>query len=378
MGKPFQRKDRNDKDWYISYYEPGGNRIKRRIGPSKKLAEAALSKIEVALAEGRYLEVKNQDKLPFERFADEYLRTHCLNKKSFHSYHDLHVRILKVAFKGKCLDEIKPLDIEKFKNARLEQVSPATVNRSLACLKSMFNRAIVWGRYEGVNPSTRVKMCKEKNIRLRYLEKEEITRLVENCSEDLRPIVIMAVNTGMRRGEILNLKWHDVDFKRDVISLLETKSDEKREVPMNEAVKDALIKVRKNPKSPYIFCYKNGEQVKDIRKSFWTALKKSGIKDFRFHDLRHSAASHLVMAGIDLNTVREILGHKTIEMTLRYAHLSPNHKKHAVDVLGQSIGLQKVSTSSEIVPIWSPEEKIEKEQIVNNNINTLKSYTYKN
>jgi len=101
----------------------------------------------------------------------------------------------------------------------------------------------------------------------------------------------------MRRGEILNLKWHDVDFKRDVICLLETKSGEKREVPMNEAVKDVLIKVRKNPKSAYIFCYKNGEQVRDIRKSFWTALKKSAIKDFRFHDLRHSAASHLVMAG---------------------------------------------------------------------------------
>jgi integrase len=202
-------------------------------------------------------------------------------------------------------------------------------------------------------------MCKEKAIRLRYLEKEEITTLVANCSQELKPIVILAVNTGMRRGEILNIKWTDIDFKRDVICLLETKSDEKREVPMNEAVKDALIKVRRNPKSPYVFCYKNGEQVKDIRKSFWTALKKSGIKDFRFHDLRHSAASHLVMAGIDLNTVREILGHKTIEMTLRYAHLSPNHKKKAVDVLGESIGMQKPLKSFEIVPIWSPEQKLE-------------------
>jgi transcription initiation factor IIE alpha subunit len=82
MGKTFQRKDRNDNDWYISYYEPSGRRIKRRIGPSKKLAEAALKKIEVAMAEGRYLEVKNKDKVPFEQFAEEYLRMHCLNKKS--------------------------------------------------------------------------------------------------------------------------------------------------------------------------------------------------------------------------------------------------------------------------------------------------------
>src|SRR5277367_900274 len=103
MGKTFQRKDRSDQDWYISYYEPGGQRIKRRIGPSKKVAEAALKKIEVAMAEGRYLEVKNQDKIPFDIFADEYLRIHCLNKKSYNSYYSLHVRILKKAFKGKCL-----------------------------------------------------------------------------------------------------------------------------------------------------------------------------------------------------------------------------------------------------------------------------------
>ena len=330
----------------------------------------------MAIAEGRYLEVKNQDKILLESFADEYLRTHCLNKKSYNSYYTLHVRILKNAFKGKCLDEIKPLDIEKFKNSRLVNVSPATVNRSLACLKSMFNRAIVWGRFEGFNPVTRVRMCKEKAIRLRYLEKEEITRLVANCSPELRPIVVLAVNTGMRRGEILNLKWRDIDFKRDVICLLETKSDEKREVPMNEAVKDALIKVRKNPKSPYVFCYKNGEPVKDIRKTFWTALKKSDIKDFRFHDLRHSAASHLVMAGIDLNTVREILGHKTIEMTLRYAHLSPNHKKRAVDVLGVSIGLQPAPKSLLPVPVWSPEGNSGNGQDAEERVSKSESYSY--
>jgi integrase len=194
-------------------------------------------------------------------------------------------------------------------------------------------------------------MFKEKAIHLRYLEKEEIRRLVENCNPALKSAVILAVNTGMRHGEIFNLKWHDIDFKRDVICLLETKSGQKREVPMNELVKNELIKVRKHPKSPYVFCHHDGQKVKDVRKSFWTALKKSGIKDFRFHDLRHTAASQLVMAGVDLNTVREILGHKTIEMTLRYAHLSPNHKKRAVDILAESIGLQEAANPSDLVLI---------------------------
>jgi len=115
---------------------------------------------------------------------------------------------------------------------------------------------------------------------------------------------------------------------------------------MNEMAKTALIRTLKHPDSPYVFCNKNGSPLKDIRKSFFTALKKSGIINFHFHDLRHSFCSHLVMAGIDLNTVRELMGHKSLEMTLRYAHLSPDHKRRAVDIL-----------SKRMDTIWTPELK---------------------
>ena len=119
----------------------------------------------------------------------------------------------------------------------------------------------------------------------------------------------------MRRGEIFRLKWHDIDFRHNIITILDTKNGDKREVPMNEQVKTALIRVPKNPNSPYVFCNENGQPLHDIRKSFWTALRKSGIKigspdGITFHSLRHSFASNLVMAGTDLNTVRELLGHK--------------------------------------------------------------------
>ena len=106
---------------------------------------------------------------------------------------------------------------------------------------------------------------------------------------------------------------------------------------MNKEVKDAIIAVRKHPESPYVFCNEHGDPRHDIRKSYSTALQKSGIKDFRFHDLRHSFASQLVMAGVDLNTVRELLGHKDITMTLRYSHLAPRHKQHAVDILSKKM-----------------------------------------
>lgn len=126
---------------------------------------------------------------------------------------------------------------------------------------------------------------------------------------------MIALNTGMRRGEILGLKWRDVDIKRNVLYLRNTKNGDKREVPVNEQVKTALISTRRNPKSEYIFSKKDGSAIGDIKKSFLTALRKSGIKDFHFHDLRHTFASQLVMSGIDLNTVQELLEHKTIQMT---------------------------------------------------------------
>ncbi len=116
---------------------------------------------------------------------------------------------------------------------------------------------------------------------------------------------------------------------------------------MNNAVKDALLSIRKNPESPYVFTNRQGTALLDVKRSFTTALKKAGIKGFRFHDLRHTFASQLVMSGVDLNTVRDLLGHSTPEMTLRYAHLSPNYKKRAVDCLHERIGGQGFAEGSD-------------------------------
>jgi len=310
MGKIFQREDRNKKDWYITYYEPSGHRVKQKVGPSKKLAEAALKKIEVAIAEGKYLEVKKQHKIKFKDFASEYLELHSkVNNKTWKRSDLRNITVLNKAFSTYYLHELTPHLIEKFKAQRAKEVKPATVNRHLACLKSMFNKAIAWGRFSGNNPVKGIKLFRENNQRLRFLEKEEISRLLASCNKYIKPIVIVALNTGMRKGELLGLKWRDVDFKRDIIHLYNTKNGEKREIPINDVAKNALIGVRKHPDSELIFTKKNGESYGDFKKSFLKAMDKSGIKEFRFHDIRHTFASHLVMNGIDLNTVRELLGH---------------------------------------------------------------------
>ena len=132
-------------------------------------------------------------------------------------------------------------------------------------------------------------------------------------------------------------KWENVDRGRGIIYLLDTKNGEQREVLMNEVVKDALSKISRKKGNPYVFTREDGSQYTGVQKFFRTALKKSGIINFRFHDLRHTFASHLVMMGVDIKTVQELMGHKSIEMTLRYAHLSPAHKRSAIEDLGSKM-----------------------------------------
>ena len=146
----------------------------------------------------------------------------------------------------------------------------------------------------------------------------------------------MAVNTGMRREEIRTLKWRDVDFQRGFVTLYRTKNGEIRNVPLNRTAKETIMAIPKHANSPFIFCNSDGN-LYNFRASFMTAMKNAEIKDFRFHDLRHTAASYLAMAGIDLNTIRDILGHKSLGMVLRYAHLSMSHQMNAVSVLDRQM-----------------------------------------
>ncbi len=355
--------------YFIDYYV-NDRRKREKIGSSRKLAETVLSKRKVEIAEGKFLDVVKKERVKFEDFAQEYLNIHSKqHKKSWKTDFYL-IKDLERFFKGKYLYTITPQDIEHFKMERLKEtvgsketdnpktVSTATVNRQLDTLRGILNKAIAWGKLQ-TSPMKSVQYLKVPRGRLRFLEKEEIVKLLSNCGTNLRPIVVLALFTGMRRGEILGLKWHDIDVKRNIITLLDTKNGEKREVPMNEQVKTALIRVRKHPDTAYIFCNEKGVPVHDIRKSYSTALRKSGITNFRFHDLRHTFASQLVMSGVDLNTVRELLGHKDMTMTLRYSHLAQSHKQRAVDILGK-----KMDTFWTLSPKSEISEKSEVSQVI--------------
>jgi len=215
--------------------------------------------------------------------------------------------------------------------------APATVNRHISTIKHMMTKAEEWGwiSERTLKEVRRTKKLPENNKRLRYLSDDEISRLLDACrrssvASELLPIVTLALNTGMRQGEILGLRWSQVDMRNGLILLSDTKSGERREIPLNDSAKASLSSIPEDITGGKVF------QTHLEGPSWTTALRRAGIKDFHFHDLRHTFASRLVMKGVDLATLQSLLGHKTITMTLRYAHLSPSHRNKAVMLLDDS------------------------------------------
>ena len=180
---------------------------------------------------------------------------------------------------------------------------------------------------------------------------EECHTLINACGDasvlHLKPIVITAINTGMRKEELLSLEWDKhIDLENNLILLDKTKSGKRREIPINRTLRETLQQIVMKINSPYVFSDNRGKRFKDVKKSFKTACAKAGIKDFRFHDLRGTCCSHLVMSGVDLVTVKELMGHQSLEMVLRYVGLAPNHKVKALklldDALSEKQSIQKV------------------------------------
>lgn len=269
------------------------------------------------------------------------------------------------------LDEIDAKRIEKLRSTWLEAgLAPATANRNLVRLKGLLSRAVEWGALEA-HPLTKVRRLKvDKRSRVRYLTIEEEQRLRQAMddrqetiqaerdsanqwrsdrkkellpdlratafADHLKPLVLVSINTGMRRGEVFNLTWADVDLKNKFVTVEGdgAKSGQTRHIPLNKEALSTLQEWHKqSPKTGFVFPGQKGARLDNVKKSWDGLLKLAKVEGFRWHDLRHTFASKLVMAGVPLNTVRELLGHSDIAMTLRYAHLAPDSKAAAVDLI---------------------------------------------
>lgn len=208
------------------------------------------------------------------------------------------------------------------------------MNRELAVLKALFNKAIAWQLYDGDNPVRAVRFWKEPRTRLRLLEPEEEARLLA-AAEPLRTLLLVGLHTGLRRSELFSLRWADVDLKRGQVTVQAAyaKNGRMRTVPLNRVVRDALARLRQEAHGEFVFPGRHGALRSSIRTAFARACQRAQVHGVTWHTLRHTFASRLVLAGVDLRTVQELGGWQTIGMVQRYSPLTASHKAQAVEKL---------------------------------------------
>ena len=331
------RKRKDTGKWVCDFYY-NGERIVRTLkyARTKKEAEQA----EAVIMNKVFKQAYGLDKKPEKKFEDFVAETFLpyseVNKKSFQD--DVYIcRVLIKAFKGKNLGQITSPMIEEFKQKFFNQPtkhgkkrSVATVNYHLAILSKIFSMAIDAG-FTKINPCSKVKKFRLNNQRTRVLSEVEEKRLFSALKDNdlVKNIVTFALHTGMRRGEIFNLKWFDLDFTRDLIQIQESKTNRKRIIPINETVRSMLSGLKR--KSEFVFpSPQTGGRLTDIKKGFCRATSEASILDFRFHDLRHTAATRMADNGADVFTLATILGHSDIRMTARYTHATDSAIRNAV------------------------------------------------
>ena len=326
--------------YYLDYKDPGGRRKREWIGPNKRLALQVIGKRRLEIAEGRFLDRKVTQRVTFRQYAQEYLEVYSVRKRSVDRDHST-FRILIPVFGDLLLDAITPEQIHRHQTARLEAgLKPASINRELAVMKAAFNKAIAAGKCTQ-NPVCGVKSLIENNMRCRILKAGEQERLRGELDPLLLRLYDFGCYTGMRKGEI-NLQWKDVDLNRRFLRVVTAKSGEGRNVQLNQTALAVLLDSKPQGIGGNLVFVRppkegqentDGGRIRDIDSGWTAAVKRAGITDYHFHDSRHEFASHLAMRGASLNDIRVLLGHKTMEMVMRYAHLTQSHLSSTVALL---------------------------------------------
>ena len=306
---------------------------------------------ETAIREGRYATTAEAQKHTVSDLVERYISDVLPRKPKIHNEYACQLKWWQAQIGDVLLSDLTPSLISEQRDLLSEKVtnrktiiSNARVNRYMATLSTTITTAVKEWEWMEDNPLRKVSKLKEPRGRVRYLSTEERERLLKACKEshntDLYTAVILAISTGGRRAEIWGLCWKCVDLQNGFVTFEETKNDEPRSVPLQGHALELMLERTKVPRIDTDLVFpspKNPQNHFDFRRPFQIALKTAQIEDFRWHDLRHCAASYLVMAGVDMRTVAEILGHKTLQMTQRYTHLSPEHLKDAVAKMNRKI-----------------------------------------
>ena len=353
-GAIYQRKLKNGQTrWYMDYRDVNNKRI-QRVAKKAQSKEEALIELQEEVAKEfnkEYGIKRKRERITFRDFSKIYFERYGKKKRSWERSDKSYLRANLIPYFGHLLlSEIDSFLIENYISKRIKDgVKESTINRELACLRKMFNKAIDW-EFVAENPISKVEFFSEKdNLKERILAEEEEDRLLDTSSEHLQPILIVALNTGMRLGEILNLEWRHIDLDAQRIRVEKTKSGKIRFIEINTLLLQEFLKLRsKSGNGQFVFPNPETRRpYRDIKKAFKGACKRAGINGLRFHDLRHTFATRLIEKGVDLITIKDLLGHSTVKITERYTHSNSEQKRRAVELLTK-IKQEKATTQDDL------------------------------
>jgi integrase len=292
---------------------------------SKKMAEQYESKLKREIDEKRMFPERFLPKIKFSEFILDYLQKHASKKRSFRHYVSIAKKLVEF-FGDFYLHEISRYQIETYYSMRGKAVGVCMINREVTILKGILTKACDW-KFLTVNPVKGFKLEKEKP-RLRFLRESEQYRLVESCGKEpkapyLRPAVIIDLHTGLRKEELFSLKWEHISLKRNVLKVEDGKGGYTRYVPISETVKVQLARLKEKERGAYVFHDQYGRRIKDIKRSFGSAVERAELSDVRFHDLRRTFGTMCVFKNVPPKTLQKWMGHKSIETTMKYYVVSP-------------------------------------------------------
>lgn len=336
MANVFKRVSKSGRySWYIRYRDPDGKDVKKEVpARTKREAELKLTEVLNDMATGDYEIKQRQNETRFFEIADDFMAYSRARKRSW-TRDERSVRKIKEFIGNIPCGKIYRSMVDRYiASRRTEQgrfgksIQHSTINRELACLKTIFRRAQMDGKIAR-NPMAGFKLLEEDNVRDRVLGNEEFQRLLFAAPLHIRPVLITAWETGMRKNEILTLKWKQVEMKNGVIQLIgdNTKTGKSRKVPISPFLMGTLKKLERT--NEWVFNYK-GKHLTDIKTAYLKACRRAGIEDFRFHDLRHCFVTGMRRKGVPDRVIMAITGHQTMECFKRYDTISVEDLKHAV------------------------------------------------
>ena len=337
MGSIYHKTDGKGRNVYYIDYRVKGVRKRECVGFSKRAAQEALESRLTDIRRQKFDGIFPEPVCMLADIREQYLRFSSTTKSTPTYQRDCGVIDCHLIpfFGNTSLNEITPQQVEEYRMKRsADGVAAATINKEIQVLKHIVVKAIEWGKFR-TNQVAKVKPLKTPPGRVRYLQREQIQKLMEACPAWLCPIVLIDMNTGLRRGEILSLEKGSIDMRNRLIIIEKTKNNDRKIIPMNQVVFEIISGLPARMDTTFIFTDEKGKRLSanKVSMAFKRACRKAGMEDFTFHDLRHHFASYLTMSGQNQRTVQELLGHKDPKMTMRYSHLSPEHLRSAVESL---------------------------------------------